>query len=140
MYLTYEEYQNMGGTLEETAFNDIEFEAETYIDWVTFNRLKNETEYPQALIKCVYHIIQLITNKQAALNISPVNEGDTEAISLGIASQSNDGVSVSYNVMSAKDILQGSETEIQQCIQRYLGNVTNSLGQKLLYRGLYPNE
>lgn len=140
MYLTYEEYQNMGGTLEETAFNDIEFEAETYIDWVTFNRLKNETEYPQALIKCVYHIIQLITNKQAALNISPVNEGDTEAMSLGIASQSNDGVSVSYNVMSAKDILQGSETEIQQCIQRYLGNVTNSLGQKLLYRGLYPNE
>ena len=41
MYLAYEDYQNMGGTLDETAFNDFEFEAETIVDWYTFNRLHN---------------------------------------------------------------------------------------------------
>ena len=35
MYLTYIEYQNMGGTLAETAFTDIEFEAETIINYYT---------------------------------------------------------------------------------------------------------
>ena len=44
MYLTYEEYENMGGkTLEETAFEQFEFEARAHIDWWTFSRLQNET-------------------------------------------------------------------------------------------------
>ena len=31
MYLTYEAYQNMGGTLDETTFNNYEYEAETIV-------------------------------------------------------------------------------------------------------------
>ena len=31
MYLTYEEYQNMGGTLDEATFDDYAFEAEAKI-------------------------------------------------------------------------------------------------------------
>lgn len=140
MYLTYAEYQNMGGMLEETAFDDIEFEAETYVDWVTFNRLHKDTEYPEVLKKCMYHIIKLITAKMEAMVIPTEADGSDGSVSAGIASQSNDGVSISYNIMSAKDILQSSEAEIQKCIHRYLQGVTNSLGQKLLYRGIYPNE
>ena len=36
MYLTYNEYREYGGTLDETAFADINFEAESYVDWYTF--------------------------------------------------------------------------------------------------------
>ena len=50
MYLTYAEYQNMGGTLEEATFNDLAYEAQTYIDWVTFRRLQEEgSEIPDAV-------------------------------------------------------------------------------------------
>lgn len=140
MYLTYAEYQNMGGMLEETAFNDIEFEAETYVDWVTFNRLHKDAEYPETLKKCMYHIIQLIVTKMEAMAVPTASGNSGNSITAGIASQSNDGVSVSYNVISAKDMIQTSEAEIQKCIHRYLQGVTNSLGHKLLYRGLYPNE
>ena len=31
MYLTFSEYENMGGTLDETAFNDFEYEADLHI-------------------------------------------------------------------------------------------------------------
>lgn len=137
MYLTYDEYTNMGGTLEQSAFNDFEFEAESSIDWYTFNRLKNDTEYPEALKRCVYALIKL-----GALKANAMNLGDTgdENSSGTIASQSNDGISVSYNILSASDAYKLAEDEVGNTIKRYLNGVTNQLGRKLLYRGLYPGE
>ena len=44
-YLTYDEYQQYGGTLDETAYQDVAFEAQSVINWWTFNRLQSETEY-----------------------------------------------------------------------------------------------
>ena len=138
MYLTYEEYQNMGGTLDETAFNNLEYEARTYIDYVTFNRLKADTDVSEDVKRCMYYIMNLLQNKMTALN-----GGDTaseDGVGGIISGQSNDGVSVSYNVMSAKDILTSNEDEINKAIHRYLQTVTNSLGRRVLYRGLYPDE
>ena len=59
MYLSYEDYQEMGGTLEETTFNSFEYEAETIVNWYTFNRLKGEETYPEELAKCIYRLIEL---------------------------------------------------------------------------------
>lgn len=142
MYLTYEEYQIFGGTLEETAFNDIEFEAESYIDWYTFNRLWNQTEYPPRLKQCVYHIIRLIELKMNLMGQPLVTESQSTSAnnSPQIASMSNDGVSISYNVVSAHDALELTKKEVDKTIEMQLAGVTNNLGRKLLYRGLYPNE
>ena len=141
MYLTYEEYQVFGGTLEETAFNDIEFEAESYIDWYTFNRLWKQTEYPERLKKCVFHIIRLL-ERQLALMGQPVTtsgqSGDTGGSQ--IASMSNDGVSISYNVVNAHEALELTRREVDRTIEKQLAGVTNNLGKKLLYRGIYPDE
>ena len=138
MYLTYEEYQNMGGTLDATTFSDFEFEARTQIDWYTFNRLQKETEFPEAVKRCVYSLIRLLQNKQQAMLVGGTSaDGQTQA---GIASQSNDGVSVSFNTLSARDLVDMSKTQIEETVQRYLQGVMNSLGQKVLYRGVYPNE
>lgn len=138
MYLTYAEYQNMGGTLDETTFNDFEFNARSQVDWYTFNRLQNEEEFPEAVKRCMYSLIRMLQDKQQAMLVGGTSaDGQTQA---GIASQSNDGVSVSFNTLSARDLVDMSKTAIEDLIQRYLQGVMNSLGQKVLYRGVYPNE
>lgn len=141
MYLTYEQFQEYGGTLDEAVFNDFEFEAESVVNWYTFNRLKNETEYPEALTRVMYRLIQLLQSKAQALTPIEENEGEeTAGSSHSIASQSNDGVSVSYNVMSASELARQCKNEMEKIIKMYLQGITNSLGRKLLYRGVYPGE
>ena len=139
MYLLYSEYQNMGGTLDETLFNEFEFEAETQVDWYTFNRLQNEKEFPERLKRCMYALISMIYRVQQASMLGDDGSGDSN-INAAVASQSNDGVSISYNVMSAHDVVESSKAEIESIIQRYLQGVMNSLGRIVLYRGLYPGE
>lgn len=139
MYLTYLEYQNYGGTADETTFNDLEFEASSVVDWYTFNRLQKETEFPEAVKRCVYKIIQYITAQQQVNGLDTAS-AQNNSEGAGIASQSNDGVSVSYNVLNAKDVVENSKAQIKQIVDQYLSAVKNSLGQKVLYRGVYPNE
>lgn len=149
LYLTYDEYTEMGGTLEETTFNDFEFEAESIINWYTFNRLKNETSLPDAVKRCMYRLISIAKLKadalQLGLSMSETASSTSGTATAMIRSQSNDGVSVSYNVLSASEIfdvlqVKGKGGEIDQLVQRYLQDVVNSLGQKVLYRGFYPGE
>lgn len=138
MYLTYNEYVEYGGTLEETAFDQLEFEARTKIDWWTFNRLQKDDVYPEAVKRCMFKLVQLIEDRQKAMTMSPVMEDGS--VNAGIASESNDGVSTSYNVLSAHDIVDMLQKEFEITIQMYLNGVRNSLGHRLLYRGVYPNE
>lgn len=138
MYLTYEEYQTMGGTLDETAFSEFEFEAEVSVNWYTFNRLKKSTEYPEELKRCVYALIKLAAMKANALVIDP--NGNETTAAAAIASQSNDGVSVSYNILSASEAYKLASDEVGNTIKHYLADVKNELGRKLLYRGFYPGE
>ena len=136
MYLTYAEYQNMGGTLDETAFNNIEFEAESIINYYTFNRLKNEEEQGTEVKMLMMYLIKNIQASQNAVDSSNSSDASTKAI----ASQSNDGVSVSYNILSQKDIVDINNLNQFNAVHRYLNGVKNSLGQLVLYRGIYPNE
>lgn len=140
MYLTYEEYQNMGGTLNETTFNDYCFEAEAKINWYTFNRLKGNTTYPEEVKRVVFKLVKLLQDMNSAMVISGEGDGNSSGVVAGIASQSNDGVSISYNTLSARDMLEASQGQVDTTIKQYLTGVTNELGKKLLYRGLYPDE
>lgn len=141
-YLTYEEYTDVGGTLDETEFNYYAYEAESYIDWYTFNRLHNTTEIPDAVKRCEVYLIKFIQERLSVLGVSMGGDGSSTAKNpiMSMMSQSNDGVSVSYGNMSAKDANASLYKEVEQTIQRQLAGVTNELGRKLLYRGLYPNE
>ena len=153
MYLTFEDYKEMGGTLDETAFNDFEFESECIVNWYTFNRLEkmNADEYPAKLSRCMYALIKLAKLKADAMVLGmQTSSGDASGSvvttsTAAIASQSNDGVSISYNTISASAVfdklspfVKGSE--IEQTVQMYLNGVKDSLGRKLLYRGIYPDE
>lgn len=137
MYLTYEEYLNMGGTLDEAAFDNYLIDAEMLIDWYTFNRLENETVIPEKVKKCVYKLISLADMKSKAFVLGREVNGEGNA---SVASQSNDGVSISYNTISASQAFDLLKSESENIIKQYLNGVVNSLGRKLLYRGVYPDE
>ena len=140
MYLDYQTYQTMGGTLDETTFNDLEFAARAKVDWYTFGRLKNETSYPEALTRCMYRLITLIHNQQLASAIDGQGDESSSSSVAGVASMSNDGVSISYNVLSASEAVEQADKQVEKCIKEYLSDVKNSLGRKLLYKGFYPGE
>ena len=140
MYLTYEAYTNMGGTLDETTFNEYEFTAESLIDWYTFNRLQKETEYPDKLSRLMYELIKYIQMREDALN-NNITDSEGNIKTGGITRQSNDGVTTEFNITSAAYLTEYfSDKKLGDMIKKCLNGVKNSLGQKLLYRGIYPGE
>ena len=58
-YLTYNEYRLLGGTLEQTPFNILEFEARKEIDKRTFGRLKGLAKQLQETKMCTLELINL---------------------------------------------------------------------------------
>ena len=137
MYLTYEEYLNMGGTLDEAAFLDYLIDAEMLIDWYTFHRLRDETEIPERVKQCVFKLISLADMKATAFVLGRDVDGTGNA---SVSAQSNDGVSISYNALSASQAFDLIKSESSQVIKQYLEGVVNHMGRKLLYRGIYPGE
>lgn len=140
MYLTYEEYQEFGGTLDETTYNQYELEARGIVDWYTFDRLKQETELPTEVKECMYLIICRVTDEHNLLNSSmPTGAGGMVA-NPTVASQSNDGVSTTYVTFPISAAFEHCKAAIADIINTSLRTAMNSLGRKLLYRGLYPGE
>lgn len=137
MYLTYEEYLNMGGTLDEAAFDNYLIDSEMLIDWYTFNRLHGETEIPERVKQCVFKLISLADMKSKSLVLGREVDGTGNA---SVSAQSNDGVSISYNTLSASQAFDLIKSESNQVVKQYLNGVVNSAGRKLLYRGIYPDE
>ena len=140
MYLTYDDYSNLGGTeiSDETAFEQLEFEARCVIDWWTFNRLHKEETYSEAVKRCMFKLISLMYDKQKAMVID--TQSQTGTVKAGVTHESNDGVATSYNTLSAKEAVDALGKAVDDTIRMYLTGVKDSLGHKLLYRGLYPNE
>ncbi len=138
-YLTYDEYTEMGGTIDEALFDTLRLDAQGYIDWYTFNRLWDEEEIPERVKICMFQLIKLLAVKN---NILTPDVSATRGINVNaeVTSQANDGVSTEYAVLSADFRYDKIKNEISNCVTRYLSGVVNSAGKKLLYRGLYPNE
>ena len=85
-------------------------------------------------------LIKLLQTKLVA-SIIPMQDGSTSSeYQPGITQQSNDGVSITYNTRSADEVLKNSQAEISNCVKMYLQGVTNNLGRKVLWRGIYPDE
>ena len=126
MYLTYDEYLDMGGTVDETAFTRLEYKACKEIDRETFNRVKYgmENEYlseddEEAVKECVFQLISIMRNDFSNSENKVIN------------SISNDGVSESYAIL--RDIKEFRNT-IENVIIDYLSNV-HLENIPVLYRG-----
>lgn len=137
MYLTYEEYKNYGGRVDEAAFNSYYRRAKYRIDLYTFGRLKNDKEYSENVKECVFMIIE----KYAEIDDEYKKlSGQEEPI---VSSRSNDGVSESYVVSSMSyatklSTLNSQITkEVQNIVKQCLIYEKNQAGEHLLYRGVY---
>ena len=91
----------------------------------------------EAVKRCVFQLIGIAEQKQQALSLGADQNGNTTA---AVASQSNDGVSISFNTMSASQVFDTLKNETSRIIYVTLNGVTNELGRKLLYRGIYPDD
>lgn len=117
-YLTYAEYVELGGNLQEMPFNILELSARKNIDERTLNRLKNVTEIPLEVKVCVYNLIKLLNGYET------LEDGN-------ISSESTDGYSVTYKQVDKKS----REQEIINSIENDLyGVIVNNI--PILYLGV----
>ena len=63
MYLSYNEYKNIGGELSETAFKRYNMRAECYLDGETFGRIKELNSVPDTVRYCLRDIIDMFASK-----------------------------------------------------------------------------
>ena len=117
-YLTYEEYKSLGGLLDLTPFNLLEFEARKEIDKYTFNRLVNLETQNQDVKLCIYALIEQINSNKANLK--------------GVSSESTDGYSISYTSQNNAK----KKKKTQNIINTYLSDCFLEDGTPYLYRGL----
>ena len=108
-YLTYNEYKVLGGQLDQTPFNLLEYDVRKEIDKQTLGRLVNLEEQREEVKMCVWELINL-------------------QISI------NNGVDISGNVINytSKEIKKAKS----DIIMRYLLNCRLEDGTPYLYRGV----
>ena len=120
-YLTYEEYTEIGGTLDLTAFKRNIDRACGVVDTETRNRVENMKEMPRQVKACCRDLTEYLHNNS------------TLAKSVSSKSQSAGGVSESesYSEKTAEDMF----GDIMNILYDYLGSLTDDNGTPLLYRG-----
>ena len=119
-YLTYDEYKQLGGTLDENAFNLLEYEARKKINEKTFNRISRLEEIPTDVKMCVYNLITTFSSYEE-------NHNKT------IASESVGSYSVTYATASS-ETSKAKCREISTIIETYLDGVIIN-GTPALYLG-----
>ena len=123
-YLTYEEYQELGGTLEETPFDILELEAQKNIDKYTFGRLKDLKEQINEVKICEYKLIELLDTYNSYSNQNKL--GYTE---------NTDGYSISYSGAS-ENVSKAKINDIKGIIKTYLAECYLEDGTPYLYVGV----
>ena len=127
-YLTYEEYRALGGTLDLTSFNLLEFEARNQIDLRTQNRLIDCDVIPQKVKICDFDLIEKI-NSYAQTSNNVIEQGN-------LASESIDGYSKSFiGINQIKEIVQSKNAELQDIMLNDLfGIIVNN--EAILFNGV----
>lgn len=122
IYLTFEEYSEIGGVLDSTAFNRNIDRACSVIDNATFNRIERmKTKPKQAKALCRDLVEYFANGYGSSKQISSKSE------SAGVVSQSE-----SYAVRSMQERM----GEVNNMIEDYLLNITDDNGTPLLYCGV----
>lgn len=122
-YLTYAEYKALGGTLELTPFNLLEFKARKKIDERTQGRLLKLEKQPQEVKVCVYEMIILLNSYEGC-----------KTQEKSIASESTDGYSVSY-VGPNSTAVKSKNSETEDILRSCLGDLKVD-GVPVLYLGV----
>ena len=120
-YLTYEEYLDIGGTLDLAAFNRNIDRACGFVDLHTKNRLQSVLEVSQKSKACVRDLVEYLSNNVSSYKV------------IASKSQSAGGVSESesYATKSTNEI----NAEMLNIVYDYLAAEKDDFGTPLMYRG-----
>lgn len=124
-YLTYDEYKELGGSLDQTPFNLLEFEARKIIDNRTLQRLKGIEKIPQEVKICMFSLINTIN--------SYTSQSQT---SKNISSESVGSYSVSYTTGNQiQETINSKNAELTDIVLNYLTGVIIN-GEHVVYLGV----
>ena len=126
-YLTYAEYQELGGTLQETPFNILEIEARKDIDKYTTGKLMDLDSQINEVKICMYMLINEINSYN---NLSVSNDG-----SKIVTSTNTDGYSETY-LTANEGTLKANTERIKTIIKTYLSECRLENGTPYLYVGV----
>ena len=129
-YLTYLEYKALGGTLDQTPFNILEFEARRQIDIRTFNRIKelDSVDIPQEVKLCDYNLINSIESFNNSANAIASNGN--------VKSENTDGYTIQYiSANEISEVVKSKQNEIDDIVRSYLLGVIVD-GQHIMYCGV----
>lgn len=124
-YINYEEYIDLGGELTEKDFARFGFMAESKLNMITRNRVYkdvitgNTLAYTESLKRLMLELCDLCKELSSASKSK-------------VASQSNQGMSKSYESASKSDI----EASIYDACSTYLGSYRDNRGTPLMYMGV----
>ena len=120
-YLTYDEYEKIGGVLDSTAFDRYSVRAFLRITQETHNRISQMAIIPDAVKHLCRDLIEYMSN----------NLSQDKALTSVSQSQGGTSESESYVNKTANDI----DNDIMTLFYDYLASVTDDNGTPLLYRG-----
>lgn len=124
-YLTYDEYKALGGSLDQTPFNLLEYEARRIIDSRTLQRLKEINLIPQEVKMCMFSLINTINGY--------ANQSQT---SKNISSESVGSYSVSYITGNQiQETINSKNAELTDIVLTYLTGVIVN-GEHVVYLGV----
>lgn len=124
-YLTYDEYKALGGSLDQTPFNLLEYEARRIIDSRTLQRLKGINQIPQEVKMCMFSLVNTINGY--------ANQSQT---SKNISSESVGSYSVSYITgTQIQETINSKNAELTDIVLTYLTGVIVN-GEHLVYLGV----
>ena len=126
-YLSYYEYQKMGGTLSQAEFAPLEFKCRKRIDNLTQSRVQHMRDVPEAVIQCMFALIPI----EAKLGLEAQTSNPVAT------SFNTDGYSETYgNSLSVSE----AAKSMNSLITLYLDGETDDRGIPLLYRGVYIDD
>ena len=123
-YLTFEQYQAWGGTLEEAAFNLAEIKARARIDAMTQKRVAYMQTVPEQVQAAMMEI----------MTVDGTYSASAQAAAPVAASFTTDGYSESYG--SAESRTASIEKQLTESIETLLDGLTDDEGTPLLYAGV----
>lgn len=120
-YLTYEEYTEIGGTIDLTAFKRNIDRACGFVDLHTQGRLQSVLEVSQKAKACVRDLVEYFAN-----NVSSGKSVTSKSQSAGGVSESE-----SYATKTTDEV----NAEMLNIVYDYLSTETDDNGTPLMYRG-----
>lgn len=127
MYLTYDEYVKMGGSISREAYPRIEAKARAVLDKYTYSRVADEATVRESVKYCMYDLANAI-NADEMLGATTYGRE--------ISSMSNDGVSVSFVSGSASSGAKNGFVRYASIVRVWLSDEYTSDGVPLLYAGV----